>query len=80
MGISKKATFARETKRFGRILKDIVDKGVVQRIVKKLFEVSRKDSEISYCVGRTFAEVGTYILPERKMEIISQNPSRVARE
>ena len=32
MGISKKSAFAKEAKRFGRILKDLVDKGVVQRI------------------------------------------------
>lgn len=35
MGISKKSAFAAEAKRFGRILKDLVDKGVVQRIVNK---------------------------------------------
>jgi polar amino acid transport system substrate-binding protein len=35
MGISKKSAFATEANRFGRILKDLVDKGVVQRIVDK---------------------------------------------
>ena len=35
IGISKKSAFAEETKRFGRILKDLVDKGVVQRTVDK---------------------------------------------
>jgi polar amino acid transport system substrate-binding protein len=35
MGISKKSAFATEAKRFGRILKDLVDKGVVQRTVEK---------------------------------------------
>ena len=33
MGISKKSAFVKEAKSFGRILKDLVDKGVVQRIV-----------------------------------------------
>ena len=35
MGISKKSAFAPEAKRFGRILKNLVDKGVVQRIVDR---------------------------------------------
>ena len=33
MGISKKSPFAGEAKRFGRILKEMLDKGAVQRIV-----------------------------------------------
>ena len=35
MGISKKSAFTSEAKKFGRTLKDLVDKGVVQRIVDK---------------------------------------------
>jgi hypothetical protein len=35
MGISKKSAFASEAKRFGRILKDLMDEGAVQRIVNK---------------------------------------------
>jgi hypothetical protein len=34
-GISKESAFAKESKRFGRILKDLVDKGTVQQIVEK---------------------------------------------
>jgi ABC-type amino acid transport substrate-binding protein len=33
MGISKKSPFAGQAKKFGRILKEMVDKGAVQRIV-----------------------------------------------
>ncbi len=35
MGISKKSAFAKESKKFGRILKNLVDKGTVQRTVEK---------------------------------------------
>jgi polar amino acid transport system substrate-binding protein len=35
MGISKKSAFAAEAKRFGRILKGLVDKGVVKKTVDK---------------------------------------------
>ena len=35
MGISKKSAFTGEAKRFGRILKKLVDEGVVQRIIEK---------------------------------------------
>ena len=35
MGISKQSAFAKEAKRFGRILKDLVDQGKVQRLVEK---------------------------------------------
>lgn len=38
LGISKKSAFAKEAKRFGRILKDLVDNGTVQRIVEKYVE------------------------------------------
>ena len=35
MGISKKTPFAAQAKKFGRILKEMVDKGEVQRIIDK---------------------------------------------
>ena len=42
MGISKKSAFAAEAKRFGSILKELVDKGMVQRTVEKYLKWSNR--------------------------------------